>query len=94
MENKNGGAEKLFQNFGKKVDQFMDELNEAGEKLRKEFEEKYDDLKKTAEHVKTEAENKDRWREVEDNLKRAGEELRKAFQAAFKKREEEKPKES
>jgi phosphoglycerate-specific signal transduction histidine kinase len=91
METKDEGkSEKTFRNFGKKVDQFMDELNQAGEKLQKEFHEKYEDLKLSAEKLKKEAENKERWKEVENNLKKAGDELSKAFKAAFKKNQEEK----
>jgi len=92
MENTNpeqeGKAEKTFKNFGQKVDQFMAEFNGAGEKLHKEFNEKYEDLKQSAAKLKNESQNKERWKEVEDNLKNAGEELRKAFQAAFRKKAE------
>jgi uncharacterized protein YukE len=86
-ETKEGKAETLFQNFGKKVDKFMEELNEAGGKLNKEFEDKYEDLKQAAEKLKAQAENKDRWKEVESSLKRAGKELENAVKAAFKKKE-------
>jgi hypothetical protein len=81
-----GKNEKTFKSFGKKVDQFLVELNEAGEKLQKEFEEKFEELKKTAEKLKKEAESNERWKEVENNLKKAGDELSNAFKAAFKKR--------
>jgi len=84
-----GKAEKLFKNFGKKVDQFMTELNEAGERLNKEFEGRYEELKESAEKLQKEAKNKERWKEVEDSLKKAGEELNRAVKAAFKKRQEE-----
>ena len=88
MEQKDEGkTEKTFKNFGKKVDQFMEELNEAGEKLQKEFQEKYQELKEAGEKLKKEAENNERWKEVEGNLKKAGDELSKAFKAAFKKPE-------
>jgi hypothetical protein len=89
-ENK-GKTEGMFSNFGKKVDQFLDELDEAGEKLRVEFQGKYDELKETAERIKKETKNKERWKEVEDSLTRAGEELKKAIEAAFRKRDEPKP---
>jgi hypothetical protein len=79
--------EKTFTGFGKKVDQFLDELNEAGEKLQKEFQQRYEELKTSAEKMKKEAENKERWKEVEASLKKAGDELSKAFKAAFKKNE-------
>ncbi|HEX5167569.1 MAG TPA: hypothetical protein VFW11_00245 [Cyclobacteriaceae bacterium] len=84
-------TEGMFANFGKRVDQFLDELDEAGERLRTEFQGKYDELKETAERLKSESKNKERWKEVEESLTRAGEELKKAFEAAFKKKEEPKP---
>lgn len=87
MESKEEGkSEKTFKNFGKKVDQFLAELNEAGEKLQKEFEEKFEELKVTAEKLKKEAESNERWKEVENSLKKAGDELSSAFKAAFKRR--------
>jgi len=82
-----GKTEKTFQSFGKKVDNFMVELNEAGERLQKEFNEKYEELKVSAEKLKKESENKERWEDVEKSLKNASDELGKAFKAAFKKRE-------
>lgn len=87
-EQNQGKTEKVFSNFGKKVDNFLEELDEASERLRKEFQEKYNDLKKTAEKVKEETSSKERWKEVEDSLRKAGEELGKAFRTAFSKREE------
>ena len=87
METKEEGKnEKAFKTFGQKVDEFLLELNEAGEKLRKEFEEKFEELKESADKLKKEAESKERWREVESSLKKAGDELSSAFKAAFKKR--------
>lgn len=87
MEKKEEGPnERIFQSFGKKVDQFMVELNEAGEKLQKEFEEKFEELKVTAEKLKREAESKERWKEVEADLKKAADQLNTAFKAAFRKR--------
>lgn len=87
-EKQEGKSEKAFKNFGKKVDGFMAEFHEASEKLQKEFQEKYDDLKVSAEKLKKEAESNERWKEVEESLKKAGEELSKAFKAAFSKRPE------
>jgi hypothetical protein len=90
MENKEdaGKAENLFKNFGKKVDAFMSELNDAGGRLNKEFESRYEELKDSAQKLKNEAKNKERWKEVEDSLKKVGDELNRAVNAAFKKREE------
>jgi ElaB/YqjD/DUF883 family membrane-anchored ribosome-binding protein len=91
MENKDEGRnERSFKNFGKRVDDFMVELNEAGEKLEKEFREKYEELKVSAEKLKKEAESKERWKEVEQSLRKAGDELGKAFKSAFSKRDENK----
>lgn len=84
--NEAGKNERSFKTFGQKVDIFMEELNEAGEKLQKEFEQKFEELKETAEKLKQEAESKERWKEVEANLKKAADELSNAFKAAFKKR--------
>jgi uncharacterized protein YukE len=86
--NEEGKAEKLFQNFGKKVDKFIEELDEAGGKLNKEFEGKYEDLKQAAEKLKNEVNDKDRWKEVEASLKKAGKELEAALKAAFRKKSE------
>ncbi len=88
METGNQQNEKRFENFGKRVDKFVDELDEASVRLQKEFTERFEELKVSAEKLKKEAENSDRWKEVEASLKRAGEELGKAVKAAFKKRED------
>ena len=82
-----GKAEKGFKNFGKKVDGFVAEFQEAAERLEKEFQQKYEELKVSAEKLKKEAENKERWKEVENSLKKAGDEVANAFRAAFKKKE-------
>ena len=81
-----GKTEQAFKNFGKKIDKFVDELEEASERLRQEFQEKYNELKRSAEKVKEEATNSDRWKEVEESLKKASDELSKAFKTAFSKR--------
>lgn len=81
-----GKAEKKFKNFGKRVDDFLVEFNEASERLRQEFEVKLEELKVSAENFRKEAENNERWKEVEETLKKAGDELGNAFKAAFKKK--------
>ena len=88
MENQEEGkAEKSFKNFGRKVDGFVHEFQEAADKLEKEFQEKYEELKVAAEKIKKEAENKERWQEVEASLKKASDEVANAFKAAFGKKE-------
>ena len=84
---KEGKTENTFKGFGEKVDQFMEELNEASEKLGKEFQDKFEDLKAASERIRQEAQNKERWKEVEESLQKAGEELKNAFKSAFKKPE-------
>lgn len=89
MENteEQGKAEKAFKNFGKRLDDFVVELNEAGDRLQKEFKERFEELKDSAEKLKDETKNKERWQEVEASLKKASDELGNAFKAAFKKKE-------
>lgn len=76
--------------FNKKVDQFRTEVNEAADRLQKEFGEKFEELKQAGEKLKKEAENKERWKEVETNLKKAADDVGNAFKAAFKRREKKK----
>lgn len=82
-----GTSEKAFRHFGKRVDEFLVELDEAGDKLKVEFEAKYQELKESAEKLRKEAENKERWTEVESSLRKAGEELSNAVKAAFRKKD-------
>ena len=85
MEKETKSEEPLFENFGKKVDNFVGELGEATEKLKKEIKDKYEELKQAAEKMKSDPKNKEKWNEVEQSLKKAGEELKNAFEAAFRK---------
>jgi hypothetical protein len=85
-ENKEGSAEKFLKDFGKKMDQFAHELKDAGNRAEVDLQKKYDELKAAAQKLKTEAQKKERWQEVEASLKKAGEELENAFKAAFKKK--------
>lgn len=89
METKQeGNAEKFFSEFGKKLDKFMVELKDAGNRVEADMRKKYDELKTAADKFQKDAENKKRWKEVETNLKKAGEDLEKAFMAAFKKKKD------
>jgi hypothetical protein len=85
--NQEGNAEKFFKDFGKKLDQFLVEAKDASTRVEADLQKKYEELKVAAEKIKKEAENKERWKEVEYNLKRASVELERAFKSAFKKRE-------
>jgi hypothetical protein len=89
METKeNGQAERFFKEFGKRVDLFLADLKDAGKRAEKDFQEKYDELRESAERLKKEAQNKERWKEVEESLKKAGKEMENAFTSAFKKKSE------
>lgn len=85
--NEEGKAEKLLKEFGKKLDQFYGEAREASTRMEADARKRFDELKAAAEKLKSDAENKERWKEVEDALKRAGEELERAAKAAFRKPE-------
>jgi lysyl-tRNA synthetase class I len=82
-----GKAEKFFKDFGKKLDRFLVEVKDAGNRAEADAQKKYQELKEAAEKLKKEAQNKERWKEVEDGLTKAGVEMEKAFKAAFKKRD-------
>lgn len=83
--NDTGKAEKFFKEFGKKMDQFLIELKEAETRVETDMKDRYEELKVAAEKLKKDAENKERWKEVEASLKKAGEELNNAVKSAFKK---------
>ena len=81
-----GKAEKFFKDFGKKLDNFFGEAKDAGTRAEADLRKKFEELKASAEKLKNETENKERWKEVEAGLKRAAEELEKAVKTAFKKK--------
>jgi hypothetical protein len=88
MENKDEGkAESFFRDFGKKLDQFFAEAKDTSSRVEGDLRKKYEELKASAEQLRKDAKNKERWKEVEESLKKAGQELEKAAKAAFKKRE-------
>jgi hypothetical protein len=85
-EKQEGRSEKFFRDFGKKMDTFMGELREAGDRAEVDLKKKFEDLKAAGEKLKNEAADKERWKEVEIALKKASQELEAAFKAAFKKK--------
>lgn len=48
-----GKAEKFFKDFGKKMDQFMAEIKEAGTRVEGNMQDRYEELKVAAEKLKT-----------------------------------------
>jgi hypothetical protein len=86
--NEAGKAERFFKDFGKKLDIFFVEAKDASTRMEADLKKKYEELKVSAEKIKNDSNNKERWKEVETSLKRAGEELEKAVKAAFRKKEQ------
>lgn len=84
--NEEGKAERFFKDFGKKLDVFFAEAKDASTRVEADLKKKYDVLKDSAEKMKNDPNNKERWKEVNESLKKAGEELEAAIKAAFKKR--------
>ena len=84
--NTEGNAERFFKEFGRKLDQFMIELKDAGNRVEADLRNKFVELKMAADKLNAEAENKKRWKEVEESLKKAGREMENAFREVFKKK--------
>ena len=83
-----GNAEKMFKNFGKKVDSFIIELKDAKENSGEEFQQRLDELKKSKDSLEEKfndfrENNKDKWEEVQTELERAGQEFKKAVNNLF-----------
>jgi len=86
-----GSAEKVFKNFGKKVDGFVSELKDSHIIPEDRIQNSFNELKRNRETLHSEFSNfwdnkKERFSEVESNLDRAGQELMKAFQTMFSRR--------
>ena len=86
--NEEGKAEKVFKEFGKKLDQFFVEAKDVSTRAEADMKKKFEELKASAEKLKSESQNKERWKEVEVSLKKAGEELENAVKAAFAKKKD------
>jgi hypothetical protein len=83
--NTEGNAEKFLKDFGIKLDKFMVELKDAGNRVEADLRVKFNELKVAADKLRNDAENKKRWQEVEESLKKAGKEMENAFREVFKK---------
>ncbi len=66
--NEEGKAEKFFKEFGKRLDQFIVEAKDASTRMEADMKDKFEELKIAGEKIKKEAENKERWKEVEEGL--------------------------
>lgn len=85
--NTEGNAEKFFKDFGKKLDRFTVELKDASNRVEADLRSKFDELKVAAEKLRNDAENKKRWKEVEESLKKAAKEMEQAIKNAFGKKD-------
>ncbi len=84
-----GKAEKAFKSIGKKIDELLSDLQDAGKNAEDEYADRIEELKRSGEKLKEEFYNfkekhQDRIDEVENNLKKAAGDLKKAFDSAFK----------
>ena len=85
--NTEGSAEKFFKDFGKKLDLFMVELKDAGNRVEADLRGKFEELKVAADKLRDDAENKKRWKEVEEGLKKAAKEMEHTIKTAFGRKE-------
>ncbi|HHL52691.1 MAG TPA: hypothetical protein ENJ39_04890 [Flammeovirgaceae bacterium] len=79
-----GQAEKMFKEFGKKVDSFIAELNDVKENASDEFKSRLKELERSKESLEErfkefKENNKDKWEEVQSDLERAAREFKKAI---------------
>ena len=86
--NPEGGAEKMFKNFGKNVDSFVSELKDTSGNSNEEFRKRLDELKKSKDTLGEKfkdfkEENQDKWDDVQTELERAGQEFKKAVNNLF-----------
>ena len=68
--NQEGSAEKFLRDFGKKFDQFLVEAKDASTRVEADLKKKFEELQVAADKFKNDAENKERWKEVEPSLKK------------------------
>ncbi|MTI41891.1 hypothetical protein [Fulvivirga lutimaris] len=86
-----GKAENLFKNLGKRIDELLKEIKDAGEKAKNS--ERFEELKRNGETLKKDFENfKDNNKGMIDDLEkgidRVGKDLKEAFDKAFKTKKE------
>ena len=89
-DQKQGSAEKLFKNFGKKIDELLEKAKTNSEGLDQKFEEGMAEMKRNWDKFDSEVKNfteehKDKFQEVGLQIEKAAQELKKAVEAAFSK---------
>ena len=86
-----GKAENLFKKLGKRIDQLLEEIKEAGDKAKNS--DRFEELKRNGETLKKDFENfRDNNKGIIDDLEkgidRVGKDLKEAFDKAFKTKKE------
>lgn len=86
-----GKAENLFKNLGKRIDELLKEIKDAGQKAKNS--ERFEELKRNGETLKRDFENfRDNNKGIIDDLEkgidRVGNDLKEAFDKAFKTKKE------
>lgn len=86
-----GKAENLFKNLGKRIDELLKEIKDAGQKAKNS--ERFEELKRNGETLKKDFENfRDNNKGIIDDLEkgidRVGNDLKEAFDKAFKTKKE------
>lgn len=86
-----GKAENLFKNLGKRIDELLKEIKDAGEKAKNS--ERFEELKRNGETLKKDFEdfrdnNKGIIDDLEKGIDRVGKDLKEAFDKAFKTKKE------
>ncbi|MTI20200.1 hypothetical protein E1176_04135 [Fulvivirga sp. RKSG066] len=83
-----GQAERMFKQFGKKIDQLLKDLDQATDKAKEDYADRFEELKRNKESLKKEfgefrEKNKGRWDELDKGFEKAGREIKDAFSKAF-----------
>lgn len=89
-DQKQGSAETLFKNFGKKIDELIDKAKNNSDDLDQRFEDGMAEMKRNWDKFDSEVKNfteehKDKFQEVGIQIEKAAQELKKAVEAAFSK---------
>ena len=87
-----GKAEKQFKNFGKQIDSLIKDLKQYKEKVKVEYSDQIDELKRNRDTLEDEFNDfrkSDRWDVVEEKLEKAADEIRDAFKGLFNKKKSE-----
>jgi len=88
-----GKAEKMFKRLGKKIDELLNDIDQASDRAKHDYADRFEELNRNKESLKKEfsefkEKHKDKWEEVESGIEKAGKEIKEAFDRAFKTKKE------